>query len=31
LGNGDVKAAVSRDVLGLSPYIRSSDTEWSVD
>ncbi|KAF2790613.1 FAD/NAD(P)-binding domain-containing protein [Melanomma pulvis-pyrius CBS 109.77] len=31
LGNGDVKATASRDVLGLSPYIRSSDHEWSID
>ncbi|KAF2841012.1 FAD/NAD(P)-binding domain-containing protein [Patellaria atrata CBS 101060] len=31
LGNGDVKATAQRDVLGLSPYIRSSDHEWDVD
>ncbi|KAF2465279.1 FAD/NAD(P)-binding domain-containing protein [Lindgomyces ingoldianus] len=31
LGNGDVKATVSKDVLGLSPYIRNSDHEWSID
>ena len=31
LGNGDVKATASRDVLGLSPYIRSSDYDWSVE
>jgi hypothetical protein len=31
LGNGDVKATASRDVLGLSPYIRNSDHEWDVD
>jgi len=31
LGNGDVKATASRDVLGLSPYIRNSDHDWSVD
>ncbi|KAF1982585.1 FAD/NAD(P)-binding domain-containing protein [Aulographum hederae CBS 113979] len=31
LGNGDVKATASRDVLGLSPYIRSSDHEWNVE
>ncbi|KAF2186725.1 FAD/NAD(P)-binding domain-containing protein [Zopfia rhizophila CBS 207.26] len=31
LGNGDVKATASRDVLGLSPYIRNSDHEWSID
>lgn len=31
LGNGDVKGTASRDVLGLSPYIRNSDHEWHVD
>ncbi|KAF2492447.1 FAD/NAD(P)-binding domain-containing protein [Lophium mytilinum] len=31
LGNGDVKATASRDVLGLSTYIRNSDHEWSVE
>ncbi|KAF2737728.1 FAD/NAD(P)-binding domain-containing protein [Polyplosphaeria fusca] len=31
LGNGDVKATASKDVLGLSPYIRNSDHEWSID
>ncbi|KAK6432568.1 hypothetical protein LTR95_011266 [Oleoguttula sp. CCFEE 5521] len=31
LGNGDVKATASRDVAGLSTYMRSSDTDWSVD
>ena len=31
LGNGDVKATASRDVQGLSPYIRDSDHEWYVD
>jgi cation diffusion facilitator CzcD-associated flavoprotein CzcO len=31
LGNGDVKATASRNVLGLSTYIRDSDHEWSVD
>ncbi|KAF2708013.1 FAD/NAD(P)-binding domain-containing protein [Pleomassaria siparia CBS 279.74] len=31
LGTGDVKATASRDILGLSPYIRSSDHEWSID
>ena len=30
LGNGDVKATASKDVQGLSPYIRNSDHEWSV-
>lgn len=31
LGNGDVKATASRDVQGLSTYMRNSDHEWSVD
>jgi hypothetical protein len=31
LGNGDVKATASRDVAGLSPYIRNSDHDWQVD
>ncbi|KAE9986270.1 hypothetical protein EG328_006273 [Venturia inaequalis] len=31
LGNGDVKATASRDILGLSPYIRNSDHDWQVD
>jgi len=31
LGNGDVKATASRDVLGLSTYMRNSDHEWRVD
>jgi hypothetical protein len=31
LGNGDVKATAARDMLGLSPYIRSSDHEWNVE
>jgi len=31
LGNGDVKGTASRDVLGLSPYIRNYDHDWDVD
>lgn len=31
LGNGDVKATASRDVAGLSTYMRGSDHEWIVD
>ncbi|KAF2638749.1 FAD/NAD(P)-binding domain-containing protein [Massarina eburnea CBS 473.64] len=31
LGNGDVKATASKDVQGLSPYIRNSDHDWQVD
>ncbi|KAK3703720.1 hypothetical protein LTR37_014298 [Vermiconidia calcicola] len=31
LGNGDIKATVTKDVHGLSSYMRSSDHEWSVD
>jgi hypothetical protein len=31
LGSGDVKATTSKDVLGLSPYIRNSDHEWDVE
>lgn len=31
LGNGTVKAMVTKDVEGLSPYVRSSDHEWAVE
>ncbi|KAK3060273.1 hypothetical protein LTS18_008912, partial [Coniosporium uncinatum] len=31
LGNGDVKATATRDIQGLSTYIRSTDHEWDVD
>ncbi|KAK5674458.1 hypothetical protein LTS10_012846 [Elasticomyces elasticus] len=31
LGNGDVKATASRDVQGLSTYMRNSDHEWNVE
>lgn len=31
LGNGDVKATATRDLHGLSPYIRNGDHEWDVD
>lgn len=31
LGNGEVKATASRDVQGLSPYIRDGDHDWYVD
>lgn len=31
LGNGDVKFTSTRDVEGLSTYIRAADTEWSVE
>ncbi|KAK5128236.1 hypothetical protein LTR85_002903 [Meristemomyces frigidus] len=31
LGSGAVKATDSRDVAGLSTYMRNSDHEWSVD
>ncbi|KAF2748392.1 FAD/NAD(P)-binding domain-containing protein [Sporormia fimetaria CBS 119925] len=31
LGNGDVKATATRDIKGLSTYIRNSDHEWSVE
>ncbi|KIW99575.1 uncharacterized protein Z518_11314 [Rhinocladiella mackenziei CBS 650.93] len=31
LGDGSVKATASKDVQGLSPYIRSSDHDWSVE
>ena len=30
LGNGDTKAAETKDVEGLSAYVRNSDHEWSV-
>ena len=31
LGNGDIKATESKDVQGLSTYMRSNDHEWDVD
>lgn len=31
LGNGDVKASLTKDIAGLSTYIRSSDHEWDVE
>ncbi|PGH26433.1 hypothetical protein AJ80_01931 [Polytolypa hystricis UAMH7299] len=31
LGNGEVKHTSTGDVLGLSPYVRSSDHEWSIE
>ena len=31
LGNGEIKASKSRDVLGLSTYVRSADYEWDVE
>jgi len=31
LGNGTVKAMVTKDIAGLSPYVRNSDTEWEVE
>ncbi|KAJ9636299.1 hypothetical protein H2201_007842 [Coniosporium apollinis] len=31
LGNGEVKASTTKDVHGLSTYIRNSDHEWDVD
>ncbi|KAJ6005153.1 FAD/NAD(P)-binding domain-containing protein [Penicillium sp. IBT 35674x] len=31
LGNGTVKACITQDVEGLSPYVRDSDHEWSID
>ncbi|KAI0170094.1 hypothetical protein BJ166DRAFT_608187 [Pestalotiopsis sp. NC0098] len=31
LGNGEIKANVTKDVKGLSTYIRNSDHEWSVE
>jgi hypothetical protein len=30
-GNGDMKAHVTGDTMGLATYIRNSDHEWSVD
>lgn len=30
LGDGSVKATQTRDVQGLSPYIRNEDIDWSV-
>jgi hypothetical protein len=31
LGNGNVKATASKDVLGLAAYVRASDHEWAVE
>ena len=31
LGNGEVKANNTKDVKGLSTYVRNSDHDWSVD
>lgn len=31
LGNGTVKAMVTKDIDGLSPYVRNSDTEWEIE
>lgn len=31
LGNGNVKATVTKDVLGLSSYLRNSDHPWSIE
>ncbi|KAI1850859.1 hypothetical protein JX266_003524 [Neoarthrinium moseri] len=31
LGNGEVKANVTKDVEGLSTYVRGSDHEWNVE
>jgi hypothetical protein len=31
LGNGDMKAHVTGDTMGLARYVRSHDHEWHVD
>ena len=31
LGNGEVKAHVTNDYAGLSPYVRNSDHQWSIE
>lgn len=31
LGNGEVKANVTKDVNGLSTYVRNTDEEWDVE
>ncbi|KAH6885978.1 hypothetical protein B0T10DRAFT_576797 [Thelonectria olida] len=31
LGNGQIKASVTKDVDGLSTYVRNGDNEWNVD
>ncbi|EXJ70203.1 uncharacterized protein A1O5_06271 [Cladophialophora psammophila CBS 110553] len=31
LGNGTVKAMLTKDVDGLRPYVRNSDTEWDIE
>jgi hypothetical protein len=31
LGNGLVKASASKDIPGLSPYVRNSDIEWDIE
>ncbi|KAJ3524735.1 hypothetical protein NM208_g11943 [Fusarium decemcellulare] len=30
IGNGDIKANVTKDIMGLSTYVRSADYDWSV-
>jgi hypothetical protein len=31
LGNGTVKAQVTKDIAGLAPYVRSADTPWEIE
>lgn len=31
LGNGEIKANTTKDVQGLSTYVRDADHEWTVD
>ena len=31
LGNGDMKAHVTGDTMGLARYVRANDDEWFVD
>jgi hypothetical protein len=31
LGNGDVKALITGDTMGLATHVRSGDCDWSVE
>lgn len=31
LGNGTVKAQLTKDTAGLAPYVRTADTPWDIE
>lgn len=31
LGDGTVKAMLTKDVNGLAPYVRNADVEWDIE